>query len=67
MFSFESIFFTSVLEVVVLCLYPSTTVASLLVDSDALYEEGGVDLKLVIPILLRIIIFKRLHRLIATN
>ena len=51
-------FFTWVRDVVVLCLHSCTIVTSSRVHSDVLSEEGGIHLKLVIPIQLRIILFK---------
>ena len=54
-------FFTWVLGVVVLCLPSSTILTSSHVHSDVLSEEGDVDLKLVIPISLRIILLQKLH------
>ena len=42
--------FTWVLNAVVLCLHSCSIVTSSRVHSDALSEEGGVDLRLVIPI-----------------
>ena len=60
-------FFTWVLDVVVVYLHSSTIVTSLHVQSDVLSEEGGGDLKLVIPIKLQIILLQQLHDLIATT
>ena len=59
-------FSTWVLDGVVLCLHSSTIVTSSCVHSDVFSEEGGVDLKLAIPIKLRIILLQKLHGLIIT-
>ena len=45
-------------DVVELCLHSCTIVTSSRVHNNVLSEEGGVDLKLVIPIKLRVILFK---------
>ena len=50
--------FTWVRDVVVLCLHSCTIVTLSRVHSNVLSEEGGVDFRLVIPIQLRVILFK---------
>ena len=64
-------FSTLVLDGVVLCLHSftlplSTIVTSSRLHSDVFSEEGGIDLKLAIPIKLRIILLQKLHGLTVT-